>query len=212
MLIRGPTGRCVFGTACSHVRWQLPPPPRRCRATGATGWVDDEPRSALGRSRGGFSTKLHLACEQPQAAGDALDRRAVRDSPQFIAVLDERRVPPSVPAGHSRVRTGSWPTRRTPRQPTAPTCVAGASGRRSRSRPTRPPPGVVGLQRRPSAGLRRDPLQAAPRRRVPHQPAQTQPGSSQPIRETRRPLPRRHPHRRHQRMATQALMKHGLGG
>jgi hypothetical protein len=148
----------------------------------------------------------------PQAAGDALDRRAVRDSPQFIAVLDERRVPPSVPAGHSRVRTGSWPTRRTPRQPTAPTCVAGASGRRSRSRPTRPPPGVVGLQRRPSAGLRRDPLQAAPRRRVPHQPAQTQPGSSQPIRETRRPLPRRHPHRRHQRMATQALMKHGLGG
>jgi hypothetical protein len=25
MLIRGPIGRCVFGTACSHVRWQLPP-------------------------------------------------------------------------------------------------------------------------------------------------------------------------------------------
>jgi len=25
MLIRGPIGRCVFGTACSHVRSQLPP-------------------------------------------------------------------------------------------------------------------------------------------------------------------------------------------
>jgi hypothetical protein len=24
MLIRAPAGRCVFGTARSHVRWQLP--------------------------------------------------------------------------------------------------------------------------------------------------------------------------------------------
>ena len=30
MLIRGLIGRCVFGTACSHVRWQLPlVPPRQ---------------------------------------------------------------------------------------------------------------------------------------------------------------------------------------
>jgi len=25
MLIRGPADRCVLGTACSQVRWQLPP-------------------------------------------------------------------------------------------------------------------------------------------------------------------------------------------
>jgi hypothetical protein len=36
MLIRGPAGQCVFGTACSHVRWQLPPMTgRECRGPAA---------------------------------------------------------------------------------------------------------------------------------------------------------------------------------
>lgn len=48
----------------------------------------------LGRSRGGFTTKIHLACEQgrkPVALVFTAGQRA--DSPQFAAVLEQIRVP-----------------------------------------------------------------------------------------------------------------------
>jgi len=59
---------------------------------------------ALGRSRGGFSTKLHLACEQGRKT---LSWRVTAgqcgDSPQFAAVLDAIKVPRRG-VGHPRTR------------------------------------------------------------------------------------------------------------
>jgi transposase len=58
---------------------------------------------ALGRSRGGLTTKLHLACEQGQKPLSLLLTAGQRgDSPQFVAVLQRIRVPR--PAG-GRPRT-----------------------------------------------------------------------------------------------------------
>ncbi len=69
------------------------------------GGADIEPDDhALGRSRGGFSTKVHLACEQgrkPLVVRLTAGQRG--DSPQFIAVLDAIRVPRLGP-GRARVR------------------------------------------------------------------------------------------------------------
>ena len=59
------------------------------------GGVTAEPGDhALGRSRGGWTTKLHLACEQGQKPLAMLLTGGQRgDSPQFIAVLAQIRVP-----------------------------------------------------------------------------------------------------------------------
>jgi transposase len=49
---------------------------------------------ALGRSRGGWTTKTHLACEQGQKTLSIVITAGQRgDSPQFQAVLDSIRVP-----------------------------------------------------------------------------------------------------------------------
>ena len=59
---------------------------------------------ALGRSRGGWTTKLHLACEQGQKPLSMVLTAGHRnDSPQFAAVLDAIRVPRSA-AGRPRTR------------------------------------------------------------------------------------------------------------
>jgi transposase len=54
----------------------------------------DEPRDhALGRSRGGWTTKVHLACEQGRRVLSVVLTGGQRgDSPQFTAVLDRIRV------------------------------------------------------------------------------------------------------------------------
>ncbi|CAL9324665.1 hypothetical protein SUDANB66_06605 (plasmid) [Streptomyces sp. SudanB66_2053] len=58
----------------------------------------------LGRSRGGFTTKIHLACEQGQRPLSLLVTAGQRgDSPQFAAVLERIRVPRTGP-GRPRVR------------------------------------------------------------------------------------------------------------
>lgn len=59
------------------------------------GGLGTEPADhALGRSRGGLTTKLHLACEQGQKPLSILLTAGQRgDSPQFIPVLDRIRVP-----------------------------------------------------------------------------------------------------------------------
>jgi len=64
----------------------------------------DEPDDhALGRSRGGWTTKLHLACEQGRKALSLVLTGGQRgDSPQFATVLGRIRVPR--PAG-ARPRT-----------------------------------------------------------------------------------------------------------
>ncbi|TDC97562.1 IS5 family transposase, partial [Saccharopolyspora terrae] len=55
----------------------------------------DEPADhALGRSRGGFTTKIHLACEQGRKPLSLLITAGQRgDSPQMIGVLEAIRVP-----------------------------------------------------------------------------------------------------------------------
>ncbi|ELP68483.1 transposase, IS4 family [Streptomyces turgidiscabies Car8] len=58
----------------------------------------------LGRSRGGFSTKIHLACEQGQKPLALLVTAGQRgDSPQFERVLEAIRVPRTA-GGRPRVR------------------------------------------------------------------------------------------------------------
>lgn len=59
------------------------------------GGVDTEPDDhALGRSRGGRTTKVHLACEQGRKALSLLLTAGQRgDSPQFVPVLQRIRVP-----------------------------------------------------------------------------------------------------------------------
>jgi transposase len=59
------------------------------------GGVDLEPADhALGRSRGGLTTKIHLGCEQGQKPLSLVLTAGQRgDSPQFTVVLDGIRVP-----------------------------------------------------------------------------------------------------------------------
>jgi transposase len=58
----------------------------------------------LGRSRGGLTTKLHLACEQGRKPLSVLITAGQRgDSPQFAAVLDRIKVPRRGP-GRARRR------------------------------------------------------------------------------------------------------------
>ncbi|MFG2987215.1 IS5 family transposase [Streptomyces sp. NPDC048258] len=59
------------------------------------GGIGTEPEDhGLGRSRGGFSTKIHLACEQGQKPLSLLVTAGQRgDSPQFEPVLEAIRVP-----------------------------------------------------------------------------------------------------------------------
>jgi transposase len=59
---------------------------------------------ALGRSRGGWTTKLHLACEQGRNPLSVLITAGQRgDSPQFAAVLERIRIPRHGP-GRPRTR------------------------------------------------------------------------------------------------------------
>ncbi|MGW0485496.1 IS5 family transposase [Nonomuraea sp. NPDC003214] len=69
------------------------------------GGVHSEPADhALGRSRGGLSTKLHLACEQGQRLLAVVLTAGQRgDAPQFTAVMDAIRVP-RLGLGRPRIR------------------------------------------------------------------------------------------------------------
>jgi transposase len=92
---------------------------------------------ALGRSRGGLTSKFHLACEQGQKPLAIVVTAGQRgDSPQFTVVLDAICVPRPGGGGPAPARTGSWPTRPTGHAPAVPTCAAAASAPPSPSRPT----------------------------------------------------------------------------
>lgn len=69
------------------------------------GGLEDEPGDhALGRSRGGWTTKTHLACEQGRRALSIVITAGQRgDSPQFTTVLDAIAVPRLGP-GRPRTR------------------------------------------------------------------------------------------------------------
>lgn len=81
--------------ARKHSAAQIEPP----------GGVADEPDDhGLGRSRGGWTTKLHLACEQGQKILAVVVTGGQRgDSPQFPVVLEAIRVPRTGP-GRPRTR------------------------------------------------------------------------------------------------------------
>jgi putative transposase of IS4/5 family DUF4096/DDE family transposase len=92
----------------------------------------------LGRSRGGFTTKVHLAVEQGQKPMSIVITAGQRgDSPQFEPVLEKVRVPRIGP-GRPRVRPRrvraekAYASRRT-----ALTCSAAESAAPSPTRPTR---------------------------------------------------------------------------
>ncbi|MER5348521.1 IS5 family transposase [Streptomyces mirabilis] len=92
------------------------------------GGVCTEPEDhALGRSRGGLTTKVHLASEQGQRPLSLLVTAGQRgDSPQFVAVLEGIRVP----------RLGSGRPRRRPlrvRGDKTPHAAVGSSSCRERS-------------------------------------------------------------------------------
>ena len=121
----------------------------------------DHDREALGRSRGGLTTKVHLAADlrcRPVARVITAGQR--NDSVVFNAVMDRIRITAAASGVPEPGRATSWPTRRTPAARFAPACADAASPRPSPSppisRPTGPGagPAVAGrrLQRRAVQG------------------------------------------------------------
>ena len=97
---------------------------------------------ALGRSRGGLTSKFHLACEQGQKPLAVIVTAGHRhDSPQFTVVLDAIRVARPASGGPAPARTGSWRTRPTAPALTALGSAAAAFAAPSPRKPTRPPTG-----------------------------------------------------------------------
>ena len=89
----------------------------------------------LGRSRGGLTTKFHLAVDQGQKPLAVIVTGGQGDSPQFIPVLEKIRVP-RLHGGLHQTGTGSSGTRRTGRAPTGSTCAAPGSAAPSPRRRT----------------------------------------------------------------------------
>jgi transposase len=124
---------------------------------------------ALGRSRGGLTTKVHLACEQGQKVMSLLATAGQRgDSPQFQAVLEAISAPGWVRDGLARDRTGSGPTRPTAeRRRSTGAPVGRGRWRRSCSSPAGRGPGAArpaGSARCGTACRRADGASASARR------------------------------------------------
>jgi transposase len=148
-----------------------------------SGGVASEPDDhGLGRSRGGWTTKTQLACEQGRKVLAVVVTGGQRgDSLRFIPVLAGSGWRGSAVAGRGLVRTGSSPRRRPPAGPTGRIC-AGAGSRRAsqQGRSGRPSP-REGIQGRAATRLRPGVVPATPRSPVRHQPAQTTPGHGHPL-------------------------------
>ncbi|WP_408626651.1 transposase [Actinopolyspora erythraea] len=202
-VVLGRPGRAGRLAGIGRFHDQPSPPARRRRPSLPRGQVEPpgaEPAGhALGRSRGGFTTKIHLSCEQGRKPLSLVITAGQRgDSPQMPAVLDAIRLPRLDP-GRARTR---------PQRVLADKAYSSRANQdylRTRgSAATIPTPGDQAAHRRPAAPpaaatcLQTPPLPATPRRRMRHQPAHTPPGHRQPLRQTRRPL-RSHPAGRHHR-------------
>jgi hypothetical protein len=93
------------------------------RAGGKTGTAAEPPDHALGRSRGGFGTKIHIICDgrgRPMAVTVTAGQR--HESTQFEAVMDGVSV--RRPGGGRAAGRGGWPGTRV----TATTGSAGGCG------------------------------------------------------------------------------------
>ncbi|WP_409000565.1 IS5 family transposase [Streptomyces europaeiscabiei] len=95
----------VDSTICRADQHAAGAPARRPDIEGAAGRPPGRTRrSRLGRSRGAWTTKIHLACEQGQKPLSLLVTAGQwGDSPQFTAVLEAIRVP-RLGLGRPRVR------------------------------------------------------------------------------------------------------------
>ena len=145
----------------------------------------------LGRSRGGFTSKLHLSADglcRPLSLIVTAGQRA--DCTQFKPVLEKIRVPRIGP-GRPRKKPDSLAAdkaeqRTVPRVPAAPWYPAHDPG--EDRQPGRPP-----TQRhtgRTATRLRRGSLQAAQHSRADDQPLETVPGRRHALRQARLRLPR----------------------
>ncbi|MCP2350433.1 hypothetical protein HD595_006555 [Nonomuraea roseoviolacea subsp. carminata] len=145
----------------------------------------------LGRSRGGLTSKVHLAADgRCRPLSFVLTAGQAGDSPQFRPVLERIKI--RLPIGRAR-----WPrTRRTPAAATAPTCVDAGSRRLSGEGRPGGQPQEARICRRPAGHPCSRSLQAAQHGRTLHQPDQTMAWAGFPVRQdTRqlsgRPVPRR---------------------
>jgi transposase len=138
---------------------------------------------ALGRSRGGWTTKLHLAAEQGRKPLSMVLTAGQRgDSPQFVPVLER-----------IRVRRVGWgrvppPPDRVLADKAYPSRANRAYLRRRGIRATIPikrdqyaQPAQTRITRWAATGVQPDPLPPTPLRRVQHQPAQTTPSGRHPL-------------------------------
>lgn len=156
----------------------------------------------LGRSRGGFTTKLHLAVEQGQKPMSIVVTAGQRgDSPQFEPVLEKVRVPrtglgrPRVRPDRLRADKAHAPAR------TAPTCAVVGSAAPS---PTRPTSHGTARSSAPAAADRHAsirPTSASVTRSSANQPPQEASRGCHALRQTGGPLRGDRPHLGHQRGA-----------
>ncbi|MGW0952981.1 transposase [Streptomyces sp. NPDC002545] len=178
-----------------HLRHQrrlhrVPGPPARRRGE-EKGELQKEPPGGvtvepddhgLGRSRGGLTTKLHLAVEQGQKPMSIVITAGQRgDSPQFEPVLNKIRVP----------RLGSGRPRTRPNRVRADKTCASRKNRaylRRRDPLHHPGQGRPGPQpqetrfaRRPAAEVRPTGLQSSTRSRMRHQWPQKPPGCGREV-------------------------------
>ncbi len=163
---------------------------------------------ALGRSRGGLTTKIHLFCEQGQKVLSLVVTAGQRgDSPQFQTVLDGIKVP-RIGAGRPRTRP-EGPGRQGLLLPRKPRLPAPTRHRLHHSRTSRPTttPQEPRPPRRPPSQVQPGRLPSPARRRMRNQPTQTPPRRRHQIRQTRRPIRSHPPHRRHQRLAPDLTLR-----
>ncbi len=103
------------------------------QAAGANPAKPGHGREALGRSRGGLSTKIYLAADRRcRPVTGILTPGQHGDCPQFIPLLARSASPAAARVGPAPDRAGPWPTRRTHLRPTPPTCASAGSRRSSR--------------------------------------------------------------------------------
>ena len=184
------------------------PPARTARR------VDNEPDDhGLGRSRGGLTTKIHLATEQGQKPLALLITAGHRHAARSSSRSSERIRVPRPGGGRPRTsRTGSSPIKPTAPAATAPICGSAVS------RCTIPDKAdqVRNRKAKVRAGGRpptfdQGGLQGAPRGGVRDQPTETAPRGGHEIRQAGRALRSNSAGRSHQRVAPPRLFKHALG-
>ncbi len=143
----------------------------------------------LGRSRGGLTTKFHLACDgrgRPLAIVITPGHR--HDSTQLQTVLDGIRVPRAAGRGRPRTRPDRLIADKGYSYGRCRQLAPPATDSPHYSPTTRPARATSGSARA-TAPLRSHDLCASQRRRALHQSAQTVAWAGDPLRETRRQLP-----------------------